>query len=96
MRLPLIDGRHHLLLFLSLFTATSSHCAHAASILLVETKCPDVRRIVDRVHLHVCSHSSYADMKQLFHRTIHWISDVSKYLTQLMLRCGSCHHTGFP
>lgn len=96
LQLPLIGRESHLLLSLFLFTATAWHCAYSSTNLPVEAHWSAVCRIADHVHLHVCGHIFYAGIKLPLERTGHWSFKISKYLTQLVSRCGSRHLTVRP
>ena len=51
---------------------------------------PDTKKIIDKVHRHVCGHSSYNDIKLLMERNELWDDQCSKYLSQLLETCPHC------
>lgn len=50
----------------------------------------DMKHVIDRVHFHVCVHSSYSDMQVLLSRNRFWYDNTGKYLTELITPCGAC------
>ena len=55
--------------------------------------CAHVKRIVDRVHAHVCGHSTFADMRVFLQRNQMWNNSISQYLPQTVNDCMSCLRT---
>jgi len=60
------------------------------------TSWPALKKIVDKVHKHVCGHSNYTDIKLLLDRNDLWNSDVQKYLENILETCSECHATALP
>lgn len=56
----------------------------------------ELRKIVDKVHKHVCGHSTYSDIKILLQRNNLWNDEVMKYLARTIESCSSCHNTALP
>jgi len=56
----------------------------------------EVRRIVDKVHRHVCGHASFSDMKTLLKRNDLWNHEIKKYLIDKIEVCTNCAHTSEP
>ena len=56
----------------------------------------DITRIVNRVHDHVCGHSSYGDIRTLLQRNQLWNEDVQKYLSSIVERCPNCIASSSP
>ena len=50
----------------------------------------DVRRVMARVHKHVCGHASYADIKTLLERNNLWNEQSQLYVSYLIEECNSC------
>lgn len=56
----------------------------------------DARRVVDRVHRHVCGHASYSDMRTLLIRNGIWSQQVQSYLAQTVSECNKCVASASP
>jgi len=54
------------------------------------------KAIIDRVHLHVCGHSSFSDMKTLLQRNDLYDDNAAEYLAQVLDECTSCKVTSQP
>jgi len=54
------------------------------------------KKIVDKVHKHICGHSNYTDIKLLLERNELWSIDVEKYLTGVLEKCSACKTTALP
>jgi len=50
----------------------------------------DTKAILDKVHSHVCGHSSFSDMNVLLRRNEIWNADIEKYLSQVLETCPTC------
>lgn len=50
----------------------------------------EIRKVIDKVHRHVCGHSNYHDMKLLLERNMIWNAEVKKYLSQVLDTCPDC------
>lgn len=46
-----------------------------------------IRRIIDKVHKHVCRHSTYSDMIILLQRTKLWNKQAQNYLSSVVSHC---------
>jgi len=57
---------------------------------------PKTRKIIDKVHTHVCGHSSFSDIKVLLQRNDIWNESVQDYLAMILERCTSCKTTSLP
>ncbi len=55
-----------------------------------------VKRIVDKVHNHVCGHSTYSDMRTLLERNGFWNNAVQHYLTNAVSNCKDCIASSTP
>ena len=53
----------------------------------------DTKHIIDKVHLHVCGHSNFSDMKLLLQRNGIWDECVSKYLSDTIETVSYTHLT---
>lgn len=56
----------------------------------------NVEAVVDRVHLHVCGHTDFTDIKLLLQRNNVWSDDVKDYLGDTIRRCRVCRATSYP
>ena len=56
----------------------------------------DVKRIIDKVHKHVCGHASFTDYKLLLERNRLWNDVIASYLTQVVNACTACRSTFVP
>lgn len=56
----------------------------------------DLKNIVDKVHKHVCGHSTYSDIKILLERNELWNAHVDKYLQRTLEECTACRTTARP
>lgn len=56
----------------------------------------EVKKVIDKVHTHVCGHSSYSDIKTLLERNQLWNVDAQKYLATVLEKCSSCATTHEP
>ncbi len=78
-------------------TNSSSVCtAKAIGINQQLTEWKDVRRIVDRVHHHVCDHAEFSDIRTLLQRIHLWNEQVQHYLSKVVGECSSCRTTSTP
>jgi len=75
----------------TIFCATAIVSCSEESRPWIETK-----KIVDKVHTHVCGHSNFSDIKILLERNSIWDESVEKYLVQIMESCISCRTTALP
>ena len=57
---------------------------------------PYIKRIVDRVHKHVCGHAAYSDIRTLLKRNNLWSSAVQHYLDRMVHKCQSCVQSSRP
>ena len=57
---------------------------------------PEVKKIVNKVHKHVCGHSTYSDIKTLLERNKLWNEEVQNYLTHILEACTACSTTSKP
>lgn len=48
------------------------------------------RKVIEKVHRHVCGHSKYHDMKLLLERNKIWNAEVKKYPSQVLDSCPDC------
>lgn len=55
-----------------------------------------VKRLVDRIHKHVCGHASYSDVRTLLLRNRLWTNQVQHYLVQVFSSCTSCKASAAP
>jgi len=75
----------------ALFCATAQIDASTQSRPWTTTK-----KIIDKVHKHVCGHSSFTDMKVLLERNDLWDDSAHEYLSNVMQRCQKCRKTAPP
>lgn len=54
------------------------------------------RKIVDKIHKHVCGHSNFGDMKTLLQRNNLWDHDTEKYLISQVDSCYMCRKAAEP
>lgn len=54
------------------------------------------KKIVDKVHRHICGHSTFKDIKILLGRNQLWDDDVKKYLISILVTCPHCKKTSEP
>lgn len=76
----------HLLSFSSAQTSTD----------VIRKNWEDVKTFVDRVHLHVCDHADFSDIRLLLQRNDLWSSDVNRYLYEIIAKCPGCRATSLP
>lgn len=57
---------------------------------------PELKRIVDKVHRHVCRHSNYNDIKLVLQRNNILTDTCASYLTKLLQGCSHCHVIDVP
>ncbi len=55
-----------------------------------------MKSIIDKVHKHVCGHSTFTDIKTLLQRNDFWSEDAKKYLAETLEKCPSCLTTSLP
>lgn len=81
----------------NLSTSCVFFCATAqVSKSLSDLSWPKRKSIVDKVHQHVCGHSSFTDIKTLLERNNIWNADVHKYLSSVIEICANCQKTCLP
>eukprot|EP00171_Calliarthron_tuberculosum_P001315 IDg1315t1 len=56
----------------------------------------ETKMIIDKVHRHVCGHSTYTDMKILLDRNGLLTAEAQKYLSRTLEKCTSCSTTHEP
>lgn len=61
----------------------ASLCASSAGF-ATKMSFDDSKKVVDRVHKHVCGHSNYEDISLLLKRNHIWSDDISHYLGQIL------------
>lgn len=49
-----------------------------------------VKRVIDKVHMHVCSHSSYEDIKLMEKRNQIWDKQCRTFLSRMLEGCPAC------
>lgn len=69
---------------------------NGASISMSFDNWPQIRRIVDKVHKHVCVHSTYSDMRTLLQRNKLWNDQAQNYLSQIVSECPDCKASSTP
>lgn len=57
---------------------------------------PRLRRIIDRVHKHVCGHASFSYMRTLLLRNKLWTPKVQSYLVEKVTECTDCRASSTP
>lgn len=57
---------------------------------------PELKRMIDKIHKHVCGHASYDEIKLLMKRNDLWNGQCSKYLSQQLESCKSCVEVKLP
>lgn len=60
------------------------------------SKCSSVKRLVDRVHRHVCGHPTYSDIRTRFKRNFVWTNHVQHYLVRVFSSCTCCKTLATP
>eukprot|EP00178_Gracilaria_changii_P015990 TRINITY_DN4502_c0_g1_i1.p1 TRINITY_DN4502_c0_g1~~TRINITY_DN4502_c0_g1_i1.p1 ORF type:complete len:217 (+),score=18.60 TRINITY_DN4502_c0_g1_i1:155-805(+) len=86
-RTQLITETHEKILF----------CAMASMGDTVSTRpWSELKKIVDKVHKHVCGHAVYSDIKILLQRNGLWNEGVNKYLALVLENCTHCSTTSLP
>lgn len=60
------------------------------------TSWDSVKKVVDRVHRHVCGHATFSDMRTLLIRNRLWSNEVQHYLSQTVSECVSCKASSTP
>lgn len=63
---------------------------------LDNTSWSDVKKVVDKVHRHVCGHASFTDYKLLLERNGLWNNVIAAYLTEVVNGCTACRSTSVP
>lgn len=81
------------------FSLKSPHAI--GSIVGIATNAPkrpwkEIKHIIDKIHKHVCGHSSLSDMKTLLKRNDLWNHEAKKYLIEVIDGCMNCSHTSEP
>ena len=56
----------------------------------------EVKRIIDKVHKHICGHASFSDIRTLLERNDMWSKEVEKYISSTVETCHGCRATSFP
>ena len=56
----------------------------------------DIKKIIDKVHKHVCGHASFTYYKLLLERNGLWNDAVASYLKELVNGCTACRSTSVP
>ena len=56
----------------------------------------EVKKIIDKVHKHVCGHASFTDYKLLLERNGLWNDAISSYLGETVNNCTACRSTAVP
>ena len=56
----------------------------------------DTKKIIDRVHAHVCGHSNYNDISLLLKRNQLWDDHCVDYISELLQTCPHCHVVDTP
>ncbi len=74
----------------SLFGLPQNDHAESAAVSSYKCSADSKVQIIDKVHKHVCGHSSYSDMVMLLKRSNIWDESVEDYLQQTVSRCDSC------
>ena len=98
--MSMVGDREHSYLPYNIFlNDATDHTTHEHSS-LISLSCslspPDLtweetKKIVEKVHRHVCGHASYKDIKLLLKRNNLWSSQCEKFLSQLLETCEHCH-----
>ena len=57
---------------------------------------PYVKRIIDRVHKHVCGQAAYSDIRTLLDRNNMWTPAVKHYLDRVIEQCSNCIQSSRP
>ena len=66
------------------------------SVHSAELSWADIKKIIDKVHRHVCGHATYNDIKLLLDRNKIWTDDCAKYLSHIMEQCVNCKVVQLP
>ena len=56
----------------------------------------DVKKIIDKVHKHVCGHASFTDYKLLLERNGLWNDLISSYIGEIVTNCTACRSSAVP
>lgn len=56
----------------------------------------EIKRIVDKVHKHVCGHSPFSDMRLLLQRNGIWNNAIQHYLSTTVSKCKDCIASSVP
>lgn len=104
--LPLVDDRFHSYVLLERFTKTATQPSPSISTLSCaaatprETAAlrdwPSTRRVIDKVHRHVCGHASFSDIRTLLQRNGMWSLNAQKYLASVVRDCADCVASSTP
>jgi len=78
-------------LCISFFCATAKFPAKAS-----QKPWKEVKKIIDKVHKHVCGHASFSDIRTLLKRNELWNQEIEKYVVQVIDVCTNCSHTSQP
>lgn len=54
------------------------------------------KNIIDKIHKHVCGHSSLTDYQILLERNNLWDDDVKQYIVSIIEKCNACRSTALP
>lgn len=55
-----------------------------------------IRRVLEKVHEHVCGHYTYYDMRTLIQRTNLWNGQTENYLLNVVSKCPDCNASSTP
>lgn len=55
-----------------------------------------LRKLLDKVHTHVCGHASYNDIRLLLQRNRIWNPQVESYIRKAIEQCNACRSTSLP
>lgn len=80
----------------SFVTENKIYCATAKISQVLSRPWFEVKKIIDKVHKHVCGHSTYSDIKTLLERNKLWNAEVQKYLASTLDECTNCLATSKP
>ena len=73
----------------------SSSC-HTIPINSPRPEWKELKRVVDRIHRHVCGHASFSDIRTLLVRNKLWSPEVQAYLSKTVAECNDCIASSTP
>lgn len=68
----------------------------SCSVYSADLSWPEIKKIIDKLHRHICGHASYNVVKLLLDRNNIWTDNCEKYLSHIMEQCVNCRVVQLP